>query len=68
MPTWTGSDGNEVHGNPSQRQVVSPTTMAATVEAILGVVYLDSDLEMVGKVMQTLGLVPLTSQDAEESQ
>lgn len=57
-----------VNANPSQRQVVSPITMAATVEAILGAVYLDSNLEEVGEVMRTLGLVPLPSQDAGERQ
>lgn len=57
-----------VNSNPSQGQVVSPITMAATVEAILGAVYLDSNLDMVGEVMRTLGLVPLTSQDGGESQ
>ena len=55
-----------VNGNPSQRQIVSPITMAATVEAILGAVYLDSNLEEVGEVMRTLGLVPLPTQDAGE--
>ena len=48
-----------VNTNPSQRHVVSPITMAATMEAILGAVYLDSSLEEVGEVMRTLGLVPL---------
>ena len=57
-----------VNGNPSQGQVVSPITMAATMEAILGAVYLDSNLETVGEVMQTLGLIPRASQDAGESQ
>lgn len=57
-----------VNGNPSQRQVVSPITMAATMEAILGAVYLDSNLGEVEEVMQTLGLVPLPSQDAGERQ
>ncbi len=56
-----------VNSNPSQRQVVSPITMAATMEAILGAVYLDNNLEKVWEVMQTLGLVPLASQDAGES-
>lgn len=31
--------------------------MAATIEAILGAVYLDSNINKVGEVMQTLGLV-----------
>ncbi|KAL9070902.1 MAG: hypothetical protein Q9161_004544 [Pseudevernia consocians] len=55
-----------VNGNPSQRQVVSPITMAATMEAIIGAVYLDNDLEQVWEVMQTLGLVP-PSHNARES-
>ncbi|KAI4266327.1 MAG: hypothetical protein L6R38_008818 [Xanthoria sp. 2 TBL-2021] len=37
--------------------VISPITMAATVEAILGAVYLDGSLQAVAPVMQTLGLV-----------
>lgn len=37
--------------------VISPTTMAATVEAVLGAVYLDGSLQAVTPVMQTLGLV-----------
>lgn len=57
-----------VNSNPSQGKIVSPITMAATVEAILGAVYLDSSLEKVREVMQTLGLVILASQDAGESQ
>lgn len=57
-----------VNGNPSQGQIVSPITMAATVEAILGAVYLDSNLEEVGEVMRTLGLAPLHSQHAGERQ
>ena len=40
-------------------------TMAATMEAILGAVYLNSNLMMFGEVMQTSGLVLLASQDAE---
>lgn len=40
--------------------------MAASMEAIIGAVYLDNDLEKVWEVMQTLGLVP-HSQDAGES-
>ena len=39
--------------------------MAATMEAILGAVYLNSNLMMFGEVMQTSGLVLLASQDAE---
>ena len=37
--------------------------MAATMGAVLGAVYLDDNLEKVGEVMQTLGLVGLASQD-----
>ncbi|KAI4162986.1 MAG: hypothetical protein LQ342_003497 [Letrouitia transgressa] len=36
----------------------SAGTMAATVEAIIGAVYLDSSMTQVKSVMQTLGLVP----------
>ncbi|KAL8947092.1 MAG: hypothetical protein Q9222_006589 [Ikaeria aurantiellina] len=36
---------------------VAPATMATTVQAVLGAVYLDSDLQSVKSVMQTLGLV-----------
>lgn len=43
--------------NPSQRAGVSPATMATTVEAILGAVYLDGGIDNVSQVMQTLGLV-----------
>ena len=43
--------------NPSQGGHISPATMTATVEAILGAVYLDSGVESVSQVMQTLGLV-----------
>ena len=42
--------------NPSQT-LISPVTMSATVEAILGAVYLDGDIYCVSQVMQTLGLV-----------
>lgn len=45
-----------VNCNPSQSQVVPLATMATTVEAILGAVYLDGNLKQVGEVMQTLGL------------
>ncbi|KAL8807259.1 MAG: hypothetical protein Q9182_000764 [Xanthomendoza sp. 2 TL-2023] len=37
--------------------VVPPVTMTATVEAILGAVYLDSNMESVKKVMQALSLI-----------
>lgn len=43
--------------NPSQGSYIAPVTMAATIEAILGAVYLDSNINKVGEVMQTLGLV-----------
>ena len=43
--------------NPSQAGYISPNTMAATVEAILGAVYLDGGIDHVSQVMQTLGLV-----------
>ena len=43
--------------NPSQGADVPPVTMAATVEAILGAVYLDGGIDNVSQVMQTLGLV-----------
>lgn len=44
--------------NPAQLGFVSPNTMASTVEAILGAVYLDGGITYVSQVMQTLGLVP----------
>ena len=43
--------------NPAQAGQISPVTMTATVEAILGAVYLDSGIDDVSRVMQTLGLV-----------
>lgn len=43
--------------NPSQVGYLSPATMATTVEAILGAVYLDGGIDSVSQVMQTLGLV-----------
>lgn len=43
--------------NPSQGRQISPVTMTATVEAILGAVYLDSGIDRVSEVMETLGLV-----------
>ena len=48
--------GQFVNNNPSQRGVVSAVTMATTVEAIIGAVFLDSDFDTVKEVMQTLGL------------
>jgi len=47
-----------INKNPSQRGAVPPGLMADTVEAILGAVWLDSDLKSVKRVMTTLGLVP----------
>ena len=64
-----GSNANldrvgRVHGldaficrNPAQTGYISPITMTATVEAILGAVYLDGGIDHVSQVMQTLGLV-----------
>lgn len=41
---------------------ISPITMAATVEAIIGAVYLDSkNMHAVKAVIQTLGLTPSSS-------
>ena len=37
--------------------VVSKVIMTATVEAVLGAVYLDSNMDTVKRVMNTLGLV-----------
>lgn len=49
---------NFICGNPSQAGYIPPKTMADTVEAILGAVYLDGGIQCVGQVMKTLGLVP----------
>ena len=43
--------------NPSQGNQISPITMTATVEAILGAVYLDGGIGSVSEVMEILGLV-----------
>ena len=43
--------------NPSQAGYISPATMTATMEAILGAVYLDGGIDQVSRVTQTLGLV-----------
>ena len=45
--------------NPAQGRSVSPITMRATVEAILGAVYLDGGIGSVSQVMETLGLVSI---------
>ena len=37
---------------------IGTITMADTIEAIIGAVYLDSDMKSVTEVMQTLGLMP----------
>lgn len=48
-----------INKNPSDKDAsVGTTTMAGTVEAVLGAVYLDSDMKSVAKVMQNLGLMP----------
>lgn len=48
-----------INKNPSDKDApVGEITMAATVEAILGAVYLDSDMKSVTKVMSNLGLMP----------
>ena len=43
--------------NPAQGNHISPATMTATVEAILGAVYLDGGIGSVSEVMEILGLV-----------
>ncbi|KAK4692495.1 hypothetical protein P7C71_g4727, partial [Lecanoromycetidae sp. Uapishka_2] len=45
-----------INRSPSQMGHVSPITTCATVEAVLGAVYLDSDMNSVKRVMITLGL------------
>ena len=45
--------------NPSSWGAVAPGTMASTVEAILGAVYLDGGMDAVKLVMRTLGLGPV---------
>ena len=48
-----------VNTNPSSWGAVSSGTMAHTVEAILGAVYLDGGMNSVQQVMRTLGLGPV---------
>lgn len=51
-----------VNLSPGQA-VISPVTMAATVEAIIGAVYLDSkSMHFVNAVLQTLGLTSSSSE------
>lgn len=45
-----------INTNPSQGRTISPVTMTATVEAVLGAVYLDSGMDDVKQVMEKLGL------------
>ena len=47
-----------INKNPAgQDDYVGPSTVAATVEAIIGAVYLDSDMKSVTAVIQNLGLM-----------
>lgn len=50
---------NFIVNNPSQGEFVSSGTMATTVEAILGAVYLDGGLSAVEQVMARLGLAAI---------
>lgn len=48
-----------INKNPSDENAsVGQITMATTVEAILGAVYIDSDMKSVTAVMWNLGLIP----------
>ena len=48
-----------INKNPSDGDAsVGTLTMAGTVEAIIGAVYLDGDMKCVTQVMQNLGLMP----------
>ena len=47
-----------INVHPAQRGTVWPLTMAGTVEAVFGAVYLDSGMESVTNVMRALGLMP----------
>ena len=44
--------------NPAQPNHVSPGSMASTVEAIIGAVYLNGGIDAVKSVMGRLGLLP----------
>lgn len=46
-----------ISNNPSQHNVVNPTTMTATVEAIIAAAYLDGGVEAANAVINTFGLV-----------
>jgi len=48
-----------INKNQSQGNIASAVTTSATLEAVLGAVYLDSDMDTVKRVMTTLGLVPV---------
>ena len=50
---------NFVNGNRSQGGMISANVMTATLEAIVGAVYLDGGLDQVKRVMRNLGLVPI---------
>ncbi|KAF2805635.1 uncharacterized protein BDZ99DRAFT_108701 [Mytilinidion resinicola] len=45
-----------INKNPSQGHAVPRKTMADTVEAILGAIFLDSDLDNVARVMRNIAL------------
>lgn len=48
-----------INKNPSDKDAnVGAVTMAGTVEAVIGAVYLDGDMKSVTQVMQSLGLMP----------
>ena len=48
-----------INRNPSNDKAsIGAIQMATTVEAVIGAVYLDSDLKSVTEVMRTLGLMP----------
>ncbi|KAF2489518.1 hypothetical protein BU16DRAFT_623017 [Lophium mytilinum] len=53
---YSGNKTRELNKNPSQGSVVSFNTMTATVKALLGAVFLDSDIDHVAQVMRNIGL------------